>query len=162
VVEQHDGPGGVARSGRAELELSRKHSMRTGELGHHPKAPHIQHFSADGLQSATGSTFEVDLQAFELALKKLTDHSNEYIARVNKAAELATSLPDGSGPVAEVVGKAFAHRLGSGGGVHYAVRTTLEQLNQIVAGLSQTANNYTSAEQEAVAGMVDIVGEINA
>lgn len=121
----------------------------TDAIGRHQHKPKAHHYTGAGdLHSGGGSAFSVDLGEFNLALAQLVSQCEAFAEKVNSAADLATDLPDGGGPVAQIVGHAFNHRLGPDGGVHYAVRTNLDQLTNILEGLRATATSYQQAEAE--------------
>lgn len=128
-------------------------------VGHHQHRPKVDHYrETGGLHSGGGGSFAVDLAEFEAALTSLGKQCETFTEKVAKAADLTSALPDGAGPVASVVGHAFNHRLGPDGGVHYAMRTNLEQLQHILAALRTTAANYQEAEQQAHQVIVDQPG----
>ena len=135
---------------RLEHEHHSRDPRQVHRLGKHPKGPKAGHFADGDLHSGGGSSFSVDLNEFQRALADLTDHCTALAKKVNSAAGLTSPLPDGTGPVAAVVGHTFNHRLGSDGGMHYAVRTNLEQLLHILDSLSQTRTNYQQAEDSTV------------
>ncbi len=122
---------------------------KVGALSKKDKVPKADHFAgANDLRAANGS-FAVDLTEFQQAMSALSNRFDDLAKEVNSSPELAGVLPAGTGPVADVVGTAFRHRLGSDGGMDYAVRVNLDQLNQILNALRTTMNNYTRVEQEA-------------
>jgi hypothetical protein len=136
-------------------QANRQHQRKTGALSKKDKVPKATHFAgANDLQAAHG-TFEVDLAEFQNAMSTLNGRFGELAQEVNSSPELAGALPAGTGPVGDTLGPAFGHRLGSDGGMDYAVRMNLDQLNQILDALQTTMNNYTRVEQEttgAIAG----------
>jgi hypothetical protein len=128
---------------------------KNGALSKKDKVPKATHFAgANDLQAASGA-FSVELNEFQQAMTALSNRFDDFTKEVDSLPELAGTLPAGTGPVADVLGPAFRHRLGSGGGMDYAVRVNLAQLNQILDALRTTMNNYTRVEQEttgAIAG----------
>jgi hypothetical protein len=131
---------------RLEHEHHAKDPRKVDRLGKHPKGPKAGHFADGDLRSGGGGSFAVDMTEFQAALTRLTEHCEALTRKVDSAAGLTSDLPDGTGPVASVVGHTFNHRLGSDGGMHYAVRTNLEQMLHILDGLTQTRTNYQQAE----------------
>jgi uncharacterized protein YukE len=95
-----------------------------------------------------GAGFHVDMDEFTTAMAKLADQYEAMVRQLERTTELDAALPDGSGPVAEIVGHAFHHRLGSDGGMRYAVRTYLDHVTRIVDALNETAANYQRVEDD--------------
>jgi uncharacterized protein YukE len=129
----------------------RKH----GALSKKDKVPKAAHFTGAGDLRAANGSFSVELEAFQAAMSKLANRFDDFTDEVNSAPELAAALPAGSGPVADTLGPAFRHRLGSDGGMDYAIRVNMDQLNKILDALRTTMDNYTRVEQEttdAIAG----------
>lgn len=141
---------------RLAQEHHAKDPRKVDRLGRHPKGPKAGHFADGDLRSAGGDSFAVDMAEFQAALTKLSDHCEALAEKVNSAAGLTSDLPDGTGPVASVVGHTFNHRLGSDGGVHYAVRTNLEQMLHILDGLTQTRTNYQQAEDATMNAITQV------
>jgi hypothetical protein len=128
---------------------------KIGALSKKDKVPKVTHFAGSEDLRAANGTFNVDLNEFQQAMSALSKRFDDLTQEVNSLPELAGVLPAGTGPVADVLGPAFRHRLGSTSGMDYAVRANLDQLNQILDALQTTMNNYTRADQgaaDAIAG----------
>jgi hypothetical protein len=139
----------TTRSGSVGPSRVNSQQWRNGALSKKDKVPKADHFAgANDLQAADGS-FAVDLSEFQYAMSTLSSRFDDFADEVNSSPELAGVLPAGTGPVADVLGTAFGHRLSSEGGMDYAVRVNLDQLTQILDALQTTMNNYTRVEQEA-------------
>lgn len=141
----------VSAEGARQLERENPHRdvSKVGGLGHHRKTPKAHHYrDSHDPHAVGGAGFQVDMAEFTAAMRKLTHHYEAMLKQLEKTEELAGALPDGTGPVAEIVGHAFHHRLGSEGGMRYAVRTHLRHVTQIVTALEQTAANYQRVEDE--------------
>lgn len=127
---------------------------KVGTLGHNRHTPTARHFGGNGnLATTNGNAFAVDPTEFATALNRIADVCKSLIEHASTAAGLATDLPDGTGPVADVVGHSFNHRLSASGGMHYVTNTISTQGEEILKGLIETINNYQNAEQAALDAM---------
>lgn len=124
-----------------------KDPRKVDRLGRHPKGPKLDHYRHGGLHSGGGNGFSVDLTAFQQALTELNDHCETLTNRIEAVANVTGNLPDGSGPVATVVGQAFSHRLGPEGGLHDTLRSHLTLMLHILEQLGKTRTNYQQVEQ---------------
>jgi hypothetical protein len=125
-------------------------------LGHNRHTPTVHHFGGGGnLDTASTTAFAVDTTEFATVLTQIAGVCKSLIEHASTAAGLATELPDGTGPVADIVGQAFNHRLGKSGGMHYVTDTISEHGKEILDGLTKTIDNYVQAEQAAVAASTD-------
>lgn len=121
-----------------------------GDLTKHAKTPKLHHYGKHtGLDSGRGGGFEVQLPEFNAVVQSLAKQCDEFMAALEGANGLAATLPDGSGPIAAIVGHAFNHRLGSEGGMQYALRTHVDHLDRIVTSLRQMATTYEQGENDA-------------
>ncbi|HKN96830.1 MAG TPA: hypothetical protein VJX10_06930 [Pseudonocardiaceae bacterium] len=141
----------VSAEGARRLERENPHRdvSKIGGLGHHRGTPKVHHFKdTHDPHVVAGAGFHVDMDEFTSAMAKLTQQYDAMVRQLERTTELDASLPDGAGPVAEIVGHAFHHRLGSDGGMRYAVRTYLEHVTRIVTALNETAANYRQVEAD--------------
>jgi uncharacterized protein YukE len=145
-VTQHQRVG-AQDARRLERENPHRDVSKVGGLGRDRKTPKAHHFrDTHDPHVVAGGGFHVDLTEFNSAMARLNSHYKEIVEQLERAVALDGSLPDGAGPVSEIVGHAFTHRLGSDGGMRYAVRTYLQHVTQIVNGLNATAANYRQVE----------------
>jgi hypothetical protein len=132
-------------------------------LGHKRHTPAAHHFGGDGeLDTANGTAFAVDPTEFSVALEQIRAVCDSLVKHASTAAGLATDLPDGSGPVADIIGRAFDHRLGASGGMHYVTDTISRHGREILTGLTETITNYQQAEQAAVDAVAQSGGDVTA
>jgi hypothetical protein len=134
---------------RVERESPHHDPSKVGGLGHDRTAPKVHHYrDTHDPHVVAGDGFHVDLAEFTTAMAKLGHHYDAMLRQLERATALEGTLPDGSGPVADVVGNAFHHRLGPDGGMRYAVRTYLDHVTRIVDGLNETAARYQQVEDQ--------------
>lgn len=141
----------VSAEGARQLERENPHRdvSKVGGLGRDRKTPKAHHFRNTHDPHVVGDAgFHVDMAEFDTAMGKLTRYYEAMLDQLDRATALDAALPDGAGPVAEIVGHAFNHRLGSDGGMRYAVRTYLNHVTQIVEALNQTAATYRQVEEQ--------------
>lgn len=119
----------------------------------------VDYNGSGGLRPADGSVLSVDLGEFDNALSNLRQLCTNFTNNVSQAKTLATKLRDGFGPVADVVGNAFNHRLGTTGGMPYVVSANSSLYDQIVTVLQDIANQYQQSEDEALANFSQASGE---
>lgn len=149
-MSEHFRVSGAASARRLHHEHPVPDPRTVGDLGKRAKVPKAERFHRPGqLEAAGGNGFEFEPNGFHIALTNLISQCHDFERALARAAGLGTDLPDGHGPVAAVVGKAFNHRLGDQGGMQYAVRTHAEHLVTLVSSLQETASNYQEADQEA-------------
>lgn len=142
---------GAQDARRLERENPHRDVSKVGGLGHDRKTPKAHHYrDTRDPHAVGGGGFQVDMAEFNQAMATLTKHYEAMLRQLDRVSALDGSLPDGAGPVAQIVGHAFNHRLGSDGGMHYAVRTYLGHIQQIVRSLNETAANYQQVEDEMV------------
>jgi hypothetical protein len=148
--QQHFRVSGSVDARRIEHDHHARDPRTVGDLGKHATAPKVHHYRKhSGLDSAPGSGFAVQLPEFNAIVQSLAQQCDEFMTALDSANGLATTLPDGSGPIASVVGHAFTHRLGAEGGMQYALRTHITHLSQIVESLRQVASGYQAGEDQA-------------
>lgn len=148
--QQHFRVSGSADARRIEHDHDARDPRTVGDLGKHATAPKLHHYHKhSGLDSTPGGGFAVQLPEFNAIVQSLARQCDEFMTALDRANGLATKLPDGSGPIASVVGHAFTHRLGAEGGMQYALRTHIAHLSRIVASLQQMATGYQSGEDAA-------------
>lgn len=127
-----------------------------GELTKKDKAPKAGHFDgASGLQAA-GGTFALQLDELRSAIQNLGRRFDQFTEQMNSSPELAGALPAGTGPVADILAPAFRHRMGSDGGMDWAVRASLEHLSAMLDRLQTTATSYEQVEQDNASAMGDL------
>jgi tetrahydromethanopterin S-methyltransferase subunit B len=139
----------VSAEGARRLERENPHRDvgKVDGLGHHRATPKVHHFKdTHDPHVVAGGGFHVDMTEFTEAMRKLAHQYEAMLRQLEGSTELDGSLPDGAGPVSEIVGHAFNHRLGSDGGMRYAVRTYLNHVTRIVDALNATAANYQQVE----------------
>ncbi len=143
----------VSSSAEAQWIVREHHApdpRTVGDLAKHAKMPKVHHYGKHtGLDSNLGGGFEVQLPEFNAVVLSLAEQCNEFMQALEGANGLASKLPDGSGPIASIVGHAFNHRLGAEGGMRYAMRTHVEHLTRIVTSLQQMASTYQEGEEQA-------------
>lgn len=145
----------VNEQGAAQIEHHRHlHDQRkVGALTKKDKAPKAAHFAGPSDLPVASGVFAANLSEFEVAVRNLTQRFDDFTREVNSSPELAGALPAGAGPVAAVLGPAFRHRMGADGGMDYAIRANLGQLDQILNALRTTMDNYKRVEQDATSGI---------
>jgi hypothetical protein len=157
--QQHFRVRGSADARRIEHDHDARDPRTVGDLGKHAKTPKLHHYHKhSGLDSAPGGGFAVQLPEFNAIVQGLAKQCDEFMTALDKANGLAATLPDGSGPIATVVGHAFTHRLGAEGGMEYALRTHITHLSQIVESLQQMASGYQNGE-DAASSAIESAGQ---
>lgn len=116
--------------------------------GHQP--PKRLHYDRSvDLQVADAEGLSVDPSEFTAALKAIQALCDDFKKHAYEAANLATRLHDGFGPVADVVGNAFEHRLGPSGGVGFVTSTGSDHFDEIANTLQDIINSYLQGEEDA-------------
>ncbi|HEX3783247.1 MAG TPA: hypothetical protein VHX38_26570 [Pseudonocardiaceae bacterium] len=152
---------GAADARRVEHEDPARDPRKVGDLAKHPKTPALHHYGKHtGLDSAPGGSFEVQLPEFNAVVQGLAQQCDQFMKALDDANGLAAQLPDGSGPIASVVGEAFNHRLGADGGMRYALRTHVEHLSKIVSSLQQMAATYQDGEDQVSSAMAAVAQQM--
>jgi hypothetical protein len=146
----------VSAEGARQLERENPHRdvSKVDGLGRDRRTPKAHHYrDTHDPHVVAGAGFQVDMTEFSAAMAKLSQLYQAMVNQLDRATALDASLPDGAGPVAEIVGHAFNHRLGPDGGMRYAVRTYLNHVTQIVEGLNRTAAGYQQVEDAMTRGV---------
>lgn len=139
--------------GRSHQDGSANSAHRNaGRLHNHSVLHHHDPFNTSGL--VAGTTFEADLRRLLTAVQKWEECLDSFTKTLAGTA-LSTTIRDGTGPVAHVLGARFNHRIGAHGGIGYAATAYVRKLEQILAGLTQTADNIAQTDESAAAGLTE-------
>lgn len=95
----------------------------------------------------------VNTSEFNAALKAIQDLCDDFKKHAHEAANLATKLHDGFGPVADVAGKVFEHRLDTSGGVGFAASMSSAHFDEMTNTLYDIISSYQQGEDEAWHGI---------
>jgi hypothetical protein len=127
--------------------------MDHNQLGKHQKAPKSQHFKRAGAVHTSSGGVSVNVDELLGALNGMKSRATEFSRTVEKSTDLHEDLPIGGGPIAESMSAVFQHRLGSDGGVQYALNSHLTNLHQLIFNVTGNVEGYQAAEAQAAALM---------
>lgn len=140
-----------ARGLREDFKKPKRHTNDvTVQVG--PKAEH-------GMTGVGMDGFEFDPAEMHRALDDLARHRDALVAYQKKAAELAHELPDGGGPVARQMRRAYLDRADPDNGVQAVLRDYIEELDQIQGAIMMTLQAYRNLDANAAAAITRPAGE---
>lgn len=110
-------------------------------------APRLHRYTDPTVRAGTGPDLVVDAGELVTALTGLTHILDGFDPNAPETHGLSVPVPAGTGPVGQVLGHAFNHRLSATGGAVYVARTHHRMLGGVVASLSTTTRRYLDTEE---------------
>ncbi|WP_258949771.1 hypothetical protein [Lentzea californiensis] len=105
-----------------------------------------------GIPATGADRIEVDPDDFDQAIRHLHRRRDELAGHLADSAVLAAPLPDGKGPVAVRMRKAFGLRARDvEGGVRAALQSYVQQLDLVIAALENVKTTHVAVDETAAA-----------
>jgi hypothetical protein len=105
-----------------------------------------------GIPTTGGDHVEIDPADFDQAVRQLYRRRDELARYLADSAALATPLPDGKGPVAVQMRKAFGLRARDvEGGVRAALQSYVRQLDLVIDALENVKKVHVAVDESTAA-----------
>ncbi|WP_154697742.1 hypothetical protein [Lentzea guizhouensis] len=105
-----------------------------------------------GIPTTGADRVEIDPADFDQAVRQLHRRRDELAGYLAQSAELATPLPDGKGPVAVQMRKAFGLRARDvEGGVRAALQSYVQQLDLVIDALENVKKVHVGVDENTAA-----------
>lgn len=105
-----------------------------------------------GIPTTGADSIEIDPGDFDRAIRLLHQRRDELAGHLAGSAVLATPLPDGKGPVAVQMRKAFGLRARDAeGGVRAALTSYVRQLDLVIDALETVKKTHVAVDENAAA-----------
>ena len=105
-----------------------------------------------GIPTTGADSIAIDPGDFDQAIRLLHQRRDELAGHLADSAVLATPLPDGKGPVAVQMRKAFGLRArDTEGGVRAALTSYVQQLDLVINALENVKKTHVATDENAAA-----------